>query len=595
MIIQLYDANHFIISCTDRDLLEVMKERMDGRKVYGEDRIIIPLRSGPKIHRFQQYGIEWGRQTREVVDHLAARIAKRKQNIQKIRSQYGGDIKFDYHCQGEYEPMDHQKIMFNVMVYSDVAAILADPGTCKTGPYLWAIDARIQRGLVKKALVITLSSLKKNILAEMVVQVPHLRGVVLSNPTQAEKLLQKTYKVKKRNIDYDIYIANYESMFTFVKLFPADYFDMVVLDEAHRVGSPKARQTKNVVNKFESVPYKYIVTATLHANHLMSFFMPFRFMGPDTVPYANYYGFRRTYMYAVDPDGHIWKPVPGAMEAVRKMTGNISVLFTKEECLDLPPLIRQTYSSQLGPKQKKLYDQMKDDSIAIIDDMCSKCDKRDACDKSCEESVSAKSALVLIGKLTQITCGFYRNTRYEVDAKGKQRDISNIITLEENPKLSLLIQTLDSIPPMRKVIIWTHYIHAVETIRDALMKAFGKKSTLTCYQSQNAFDQVQRFKDPDVTYMVANPAKLGIGQNIQFSCYQVFFSNSYSWILREQAEGRQHRQGQTEKVTAINLVLEGTVDEVTLKALLLKRDLALNLSQWSRVLKNPKEIDAFLT
>lgn len=594
MLVQLYDRNSFIVSCTDRELLDIMKERMDGYKVRGRDQIVIPLRSGPKLARFHKYGIEWGHQTKEVMAFLVDRIKKRKANIAKIKSQWGGDIKFDYDCKGQYEPMDHQKIMFNMTAYSDVAALLADPGTCKTAAYLWAIDYRIQKGQIKKALVVTLSDLKKNVLAEMAVQVPHLKGVILKDAAQARKVLQKSYKVKKKNVDYDIYIANYESMFTLVELFGDDYFDMVVCDEAHRVGSPKARQTKKIVSKFEPVPYKYIVTATLHANNLMSFFMPFRFMGPDTVPYANYYEFRRQHMYTVDPDGHIWKELPGARAEVRKITGSISVMFTKEECLDLPPLVRQQYSCSLGPKQKKLYDQLKEDLIATIDDMCGHCDKQGQCDKSCEDSVEAKTALVLVGKLSQVTCGFYRNTRYAVDDQGRERDVSNIITLEDNPKLSLLIQTLNNIPAGRKVIIWTHYIRAVELITEAIKKAFGKDSVLTCYGNQDTFEQVQKFRDTNADYMVANPMKMGVGQNMQYSSYQVFFSNSYSWVQRDQAEGRQHRQGQQNKVTVIDLSVQDTIDEVIINALMAKKDLALSLSQWSRVMKNPKEIVQYI-
>jgi SNF2 family DNA or RNA helicase len=95
--------------------------------------------------------------------------------------------------------------------------------------------------------------------------------------------------------------------------------------------------------------------------------------------------------------------------------------------------------------------------------------------------------------------------------------------------------------------------------------------------------------------MVANPKKLGVGQNIQFSHYQIFFSNSRSYVTRDQAIGRQHRQGQKEKVTVIDLITEDTVDELALEALKAKQDLNLTLSELSRVLKNPKEINKIIS
>ena len=585
MIIELYDKNHFVIGCDDRDLLEVMKERMDGRKVRRQNRIIIPLKSGPKIYRFMKYGVRWGNRAKETVDRICLNIKKRKENIKKIKSQYGGEIKFDYECKGIYEPMSHQKIMYNMMVYSDAAALLADPGTCKTGPYLWAIDQRIKKGHVKKVLIITLSDLKKNVIEEMKKQVPHLTGVVLKDKAQANKILNKSYKIEKKNKDYHVYMTNYESMFSLVDLFDDEYFQMVIFDEAHRIGSPRSRQTKSILKKLDFVPYKYIITGTLHANNLMSFFMPFRALGPDSVPYANYYSFRKEHMYTVDPDGHIWKPRPGAKKIVQKIVGNLSVAFTKEECLDLPPIIRHKIYCKMGRNQEKLYKQMKKDLVAEIEDMCNKCDKNGCCDRSCETEIVANNALVLSQKLRQISCGFYINTRVTVDESGRQKKDSNIITLDENPKLSLLIQTLSNMPSDKKVIIWTNYTHAVEIIADRVEKAFGKGSYLTCYGTQDAFDQIKNFEKGNAMYMISNPSKMGVGHNIQFSHYQIFFSSSHSFVERDQAESRQHRKGQKYSVTITDLVVEDSIDELILKALMIKQDLSISLSELARVLK----------
>ena len=576
---------NFKIECLDLDLLAIMQNMMDGEKVRLKPEIIVPLKAAMHLNNFKQYGIEYGKNVKVSIDTITNNNQKRIINIFKIKSQYGGEIKFDYECKGKYPPLNHQKVMFNAIYYSDCSALLAEPGTCKTGPYLWAIDKRIKNEKIKKALVITLSDLKENIVEEARIQVPNLKCVILKELSQTKKIINKNFKIAKKNIDYDIYIANYESMNSIVEILPEDYFDMIILDEAHRVGSPKSNQTKSIISKFENTKYKHIITGTLHANNLMSFYMPFRFLGADTVPYANYYGFRQKYMYPVDPDQYIWVPSAGAKDAVRKMTGDLSVMFTKEECLDLPPRIYERYSCEMDGDQKKLYEQMEKDLVAIIDDMCIKCNKKDNCDNSCTEEIAAKNALVLYGKLHQIASGFYINTRMKIDEDGHKENNSNIIILENNPKMKLLIDTLNNIPEDRQVIIWTNYICAVEMISKALENAFGKKSYITCYGNQNAFEQVNFFRDSKCPYCVANPAKMGVGQNIQFSNYQVFYTNSYSWIARDQAEGRQHRQGQKENVTIIDLLTKNTVDELRLNALINKQDLALSLSQLSRVLK----------
>jgi len=591
MNIILESKNSFIIECDDLDLLESMKAVMDGNKVRNRNKIRIPLKASVLLSQFDSYGINSDQKTRDTITRLVEKNKKRIINICKIKQNYfDKEIKFDYDYRGTYTPMAHQKIMFNVISYSDAASINADPGTCKTGPYLWAIDKRIRSQKIKRALVITLSDLKKNVLEEMRSQVPHLKGIVLTSSAHADKVINKTFGREKNNADYDIYIANYESMFAIEDHVPEDYFDMVVLDEAHRLGSPESRQTKTIIRMFENTPYKYIVTGSLHANNAMSFFMPFRFLGADTVPYASYTEFRRRYMYPVDKDQYVWIAAPGAHEEIKKITGDLSVMFKKEDCLDLPPLIREKYTCSMKGGQEKLYRQMEKDLVATIDNMCDKCNKKGNCDNSCEGTIAAKTALTLQIKLHQIASGFYINTRYEIDQNtGSEKNISNTIIMDENPKMNLLISTLNNIPSGRKIIIWTNYIMAIELICKALEKAFGKNSYLTCYGSQDAYDQVKFWEQTTEPYMVANPRKMGVGQNIQYANYQIFFSNSRSWIVRDQAEGREHRQGQKNTVTSIDLVTESTMDEIVLLSLMNKQDLALTLSELSRIIKNKRK------
>ena len=203
---------------------------------------------------------------------------------------------------------------------------------------------------------------------------------------------------------------------------------------------------------------------------------------------------------------------------------------------------------------------------------------------SCRDKVSAKNALVLLTKLRQICCGFYINTRIKFDDSGKEINDSNIITLPENPKLDLLMNIISCIPSSRKIIVWSTYVHAIEMTRDRLQKAFGDR-VLTCYHDQNAYAMVQKFKEDRYNIMVAMTSKMGVGQNMQYSNYQIFLNNSYSSILREQALGRQHRQGQKEKVTAFDAIVKNSIDEIVLSTLHAKKDLAMSLSRLSAVIK----------
>jgi len=587
MVVKIIDKNTLIVGCDNKVLLERIQATTDGAKVRRENKILIPMKSGPKLINFIDQGIEWDDEVKKAIKLVSLNSDKRREVIQRIKDQYKYKqrVKFDYDYKGSYVVMEHQKVFFNMIVYPDVSALIADTGTCKTGPYLWAIDKRIQTGKIKKSLIITLSDLKKNILTEMQIQVPHLRGVILDGKTKSDMIINQKYKQKKHNKEYDIYIANYESMSSLIKIIPEDFFDMVILDEAHRIGSNTSNQTKAIVGFFENVKYKHIVSATLISNNLMSFFMPYRFLGPDTVPFAKYSEFRGNFMHPIDINQFIWKANPGSYEKVTKIIGDLAVKFTKEECIDLPVIIEETYTCKMEGGQSNIYKEMKRDLITTIDNMCEKCTCKDACDRSCEGSLVAKNALIVIQKLQQIAFGFYINTHAEIQSDGKSIQRKSIIRLDENPKLNLLVQILNNIPSDRKIIIWCNYTFGIDLIKERLSSAFGKDTLLTCYMDCDAFEVIQKFRDPQYRFLIANPKKMAAGHNIQFSNYSVFVTCSYSYIQYDQAVGRQYRKGQTEKVTIIKLATEDTVDLTILQALKYKMDLSMSLSQWARVLR----------
>jgi len=412
-----------------------------------------------------------------------------------------------------------------------------------------------------------------------------MSGIILDGKTKSDMIINKKYKDKKKNKEYDIYIANYESMSSLIEIIPEDFFDMVILDEAHRIGSHTSQQTKSIVGFFENVKYKNIVTATLTSNNLMSFFMPYRFLGPDTVPIAKYSEFRGNFMHPVDTNQFIWSPNHGSQAKVATIIGDLAVKFTKEECIDLPGIIEETCTCSMGPEQKRIYKEMKTDLITKIDNMCEKCTCKGMCDRSCEESMVAKNALTVIQKLQQIAFGFYINTHAELTPEGKQLNKKSIIKLDENPKLDLLIQILNNIPIDRKVIVWCNYTFGIEMIKERLSNAFGKDVLLTCYMDDDAFDVIQRFREPQYRFLIANPKKMAAGHNVQFSNYSVFVTNSYSYIQYDQSIGRQYRKGQKDKVTVIRLAVERTVDLAILEAIKSKIDLSMSLSQWASVLR----------
>jgi SNF2 family DNA or RNA helicase len=233
-------------------------------------------------------------------------------------------------------------------------------------------------------------------------------------------------------------------------------------------------------------------------------------------------------------------------------------------------------------EQRDAYDLAARDLIFMVDQACEKCDKKDTCNKNCDDAILIKNTLVGMMKLSQITAGFFINTTKKIDDAGKVIDISNTISFDDNQKLALLMNVIETIPFDRKIIIWSNFIHPIKKICEKLEAAYGRESYISIYGDDDALAKVDMF-EKQARFLVANQSKAGTGLNLQFSNYMIFYSNNYSFRLRDQAEARQHRQGQRDPVTIIDLACNKSIDGYIAKVLKDKKELAEELTSLARL------------
>ena len=84
------------------------------------------------------------------------------------------------------------------------------------------------------------------------------------------------------------------------------------------------------------------------------------------------------------------------------------------------------------------------------------------------------------------------------------------------------------------------------------------------------------FQIPDhpLRFFIGQPRTGGYGLTLTEAKTVIYYSNGYDLEVRLQSEDRAHRIGQDNKVTYIDIIAEGTVDEKILKALRGKIDIA---------------------
>lgn len=338
---------------------------------------------------------------------------------------------------------------------------------------------------------------------------------------------------------------------------------LCVVDESSSIKNPKAHRTKNLLKLSKLFAYRRIMTGTPASNGPLNVYSQAEFLNPYLLGHSSYYSFRNEYCVLVDmkvrsPKGSLveFKKITGFknLENLKKVMHPWSSVIKKEDCLDLPPKIYETYTVELTDEQRRIYDDLKERSIAEL---------------SAESLVTAKLALTKVLRLQQVLCG------YVPDEEGRCVEI-------DEKRTSALMEILEE--ASGKVIIWSRFITPIERIATAIKKDYEEASVVTYYgATEDRGAAVNRFQEGTARFFVGNPQTAGYGITLTAANTVIYYANSFDLEHRLQSEDRCHRIGQTRSVTYIDLVAKDTVDVKILAALRSKRkvqDMLLDTNGW---------------
>ena len=328
---------------------------------------------------------------------------------------------------------------------------------------------------------------------------------------------------------------------------------MMIVDESTTIKTHTAKRTKNLIKITKDIGYKRILTGTPVTKSPLDIYTQFAFLDPKILGQTNYYAFRARYAKIVNrptSGGRNFPLITGyqRLEELEEKIYTHAFRVKKEECTDLPEKIYMKRFIPMSEKQLVAYESLRRNAMFIFND----------------NTTTSVNRLSQIVKLHQVCCGFTINDDGEVhDVPNKRYD-----------ELLNVLEETDG-----KVIIWANYRHNIETITQKLKDKYGDTSAAAFYgdtDNQVRMDLVENFqnKGHDLTYLVANPKTGGYGITLTASHTVVYFSNNYDLEIRLQSEDRAHRIGQKNKVTYVDFVCKGTVDEKILTALKNKVDIA---------------------
>lgn len=366
-----------------------------------------------------------------------------------------------------------------------------------------------------------------------------------------------------------IFVTNYEAL-SMESLFEAMCLwepEVVICDESHKLKDPSSKRSKLMARLVDGesqvqvpVKYRYILTGTPILNSPMDIFGQFRILDGGETFGKNYFGFRARFFYDANasfrskptyfPD---WRIKPNALTEMNEIISGKCMGVKKNQCLDLPPLVRKLIPVDLNSDQIKLYSEMKADLVTYLDG------------KACVATLALTKAL----RLLQIASGF---AKFE---DGSQS------SLGKTPKMEALSELLEQLTVCNKVIVWAVFkenyaqIRRVcETLKIKFVEVHGEVSAEGKQASVDAFNT-----DPSVRVFIGNPSSGGIGINLVVASYSIFYSRNFSLENDLQAEARNYRGGSEihAKITRIDLVAKGTIDELVLESLANKQAIGESL------------------
>ena len=459
------------------------------------------------------------------------------------------------------KPYEHQLKALKSSWDKQYYAFFMEMGTGKSKVLIDEIAALYLRGRISNALIIAPKGVYRNwerseIPTHLSEDVPN-KVVTWRAPSNMTKKDKESLKnILEPNGKLRIVLMNIEALSGDTAVKYASKFlktgkSMVAIDESTTIKTHTARRTKNAMKISELATYRRIMTGSPVTKNPLDLYSQLNFLSTKILN-KNFYAFQARYAILVNVNygPRSTRIVTGyqRIPELNKIVDQHSYRVLKEECLDLPDKIYTKRYVSLTPEQLKAYEEMRRFNITEMDG----------------NTMSTVSTLASLIRLHQICCG---HITYD---DGTTKEIKN----NRMEELLEIIQETDG-----KVIIWANYRFDIKNIRNTLANKFGEESVTTYFgdtKDKDRQDIVEKFQDVDskLKYFVGNPSTAGYGLTLTAAHTVIYFSNTYDLEKRMQSEDRAHRIGQTNKVTYIDIIAEGTVDEKIVRSLRDKIDIA---------------------
>jgi SNF2 family DNA or RNA helicase len=421
-------------------------------------------------------------------------------------------IERDYQWPGMYTPFLHQRDTARFLTLYRRAFCFNEAGTGKTSAAIWAADYLMNKGFIKRVLVICPMSIMQSAWQADVFKTAMHRTCAVAHGSKRRKVIQDVY---------DFVIINYDGVTPEKEAIMKAGFDLIIVDEANAYKNTSTVRWKTLAKILTPDTYLWMMTGTPASQSPEDAFGLAKLVNAKAVPK---YKTAWRDMVMLRLTQFKWRPRPEAQLLVREAL-QPAIRYEKKDCLDLPALTYQTRVVPLSPQVSTYYSR-------LVKQMRM---------EAAGEVISSVNAAAALSKLLQISGG------------AVYTDEHNVVEFDISPRLNVLKEVIDE--SAHKILVFIPYRHTITVLKEFMDKNHITSEVISGDVSANNRASIfKRFQEtPDPRVLLIQPQAASHGVTLTAADTIVFWSPVMSVETYLQCVARIDRVGQKNKTTVIHL------------------------------------------
>lgn len=443
---------------------------------------------------------------------------------------------------GIHTPLQHQKETAAFLTLNKRAYCLNEIGTQKTASTLYAADYLQRTGNIRRVLIISPLSTLEQVWADTTYFTFRDKSAAVLHGTaeRRKKLFQQ---------DHDFYIINHDALEIITdrkyeeKLIHGDKMnpsvvtarikklidatllrndiDLIIIDELAEFRNYDTTKYAVLSKLIKPEHWVWGLTGTPKPKDARDVYAQCRLVTPWTVP-KFFTMWRQMTMTQINQ--FRWEERPEANGIVANAM-RPSILYRRDECLDLPPITYSGRDCKLTPEQEKHFKELMTELATEIKN---------------GTTITAVNEGVKQSKLLQISCGVV------YDKKGEE------VVIKATHRLNTLTEAVGQCG--QKVIVFVPFTHVLNDVAEHLRKDWTVEvvnGAVSKTQRDIIFNKFQKTRDPHV--LVADARTMSHGLTLTEASTVIWYAPAPSNNVYEQANGRITRSGQKHSMNIINI------------------------------------------